>query len=147
MKRTPLTRRAPLKPGKPPVRKTRMKRVNPKTAKIRRQARDPRAQYVAEHFLCQVCGQRKATECHEIVRRSTAAKSILYRSTYIATCGDCHQHELGDYSRYPIARQLAVKLVNDPEHFSIEEVNRLRGRANSAITLADVARHLELRRA
>jgi hypothetical protein len=122
-----------------------MRRVNPKTAKIRRTARDPRAQYVAEHFTCQVCHKRQATECHEIVRRSTKATSILFRSTYIATCGTCHRNELSDYSRYPIARQLAVKLVADADHFSLEEVNRLRGRAQTAITLSDVAIYLEVK--
>jgi cytochrome c553 len=146
MKRSgPLRRKTPLTPGGPLKRKTRMKQVNPKTAKIRRQARDPRAQYVAEHFTCQVCHKRQATECHEIVRRSTKANSILYRSTYIATCYDCHENELGDYSRYPIARQLAVKLISDGDHFNLEEINRLRGRDANAITLTDVAKYLQLK--
>ena len=44
-----ITRRVGLKSTGPPTRRVRINRVNPKTAKLRRQARYPRAQYVAEH--------------------------------------------------------------------------------------------------
>jgi hypothetical protein len=127
-----------------PPRKKRMNRVNPKTAKLRRQARDPRAQYVAEHFTCQCCLKRQASECHEIVTRAKSAKSILYRCCYLALCSTCHRTEVSDYSRYPITRQLALKLVSDGDNFNLAEVNRLRGRDENAITLADVAKWLRM---
>jgi altronate dehydratase len=127
-----------------PPRKKAMNRVNPKTAAIRRQSKDPRAQYVAEHFTCQCCMKRQATECHEIVTRAKNAKSILYRSCYLALCRKCHNDEVSDYSRYPVSRQLALKLVSDGDHFNLAEVNRLRGTDESAITLADVARWLRM---
>ena len=121
-----------------------MKQVNPKTAAIRRQARDPRAQYVAEHWLCQCCLKRNATECHELVTRARNATSILYRSCYLSLCATCHRDELGDHSRWPVTRQLALKLVSDGDHFNLAEVNRLRGTDENAITLTDVAKWLRV---
>jgi hypothetical protein len=144
MKRSELKRTGELKRTPMPPRKKAMNRVNPKTAAIRRQSKDPRAQYVAEHFTCQCCMKRQATECHEIVTRAKNAKSILYRSCYLALCGYCHRNEVSDYSRYPVSRQLALKLVSDGDHFNLAEVNRLRGTDESAITLADVARWLRM---
>lgn len=120
-----------------------MKRVNPDTAKMRRKADPVRAKYVAEVFTCQCCGKRQATQCHEIVRRSTNKTSINYRCCYLALCEACHDL-MGDYSKYPITRQLALKSLTDPEHFRIDEINRLRGRDEGAITWADVSKHLRM---
>jgi hypothetical protein len=132
-------KRSPMPPRKKP-----MNKVSTKTRKTRSDSKDARAQYVAEHWTCQCCMKRQATECHEIVTRAKNAKSILYRSCYLALCELCHGNEVSDYSRYPVSRQLALKLVSDGDHFNLQEVNRLRGRDENAITLADVAKWLRM---
>lgn len=137
-------RKRPLKRTPMPPRKTYMNRVNPATAKQRREADPVRAKYVAEVFTCQCCGKRPATECHEIVRRSTSKKSIEYRCCYLALCHDCHEYSVSDYSKYPISRQLALKSIGDPEHFCLATVNKLRGRDEGAITWADVSKWLRM---
>jgi hypothetical protein len=45
---------------------------------------------------------------------------------------------LGDYSKWPISRQLAIKLSRDSTHYNLATVNCLRGRQATAITQADV---------
>lgn len=120
-----------------------MNRVNPATAKQRRQADPARAKYVAEVFTCQCCTKKVAHECHEIVRRSTNKKSIEYRCCFLALCPDCHEL-MGDYSKYPLSRQLALKSIADPEHFCLATVNKLRGRDENAITWADVSKWLRM---
>ncbi len=122
-----------------------MKRATPKTARMRRQSRDARAQYVAEHWTCQCCHKRRATECHEIVTRAANAESILYRCCYLAVCEACHRSEVSDYSRWPVTRQLAAKLLGDGDNFDLKVVNQLRGRDDNAITLADVAKWLAMK--
>lgn len=143
MKRSNIRRYTELK-RTPLARKSRMKRVSSKTAKRRRQAKGPREQYVASVLTCQCCFRRKASECHEIVTRAQSAESILFRCCYLALCHECHRDELSDYSRWPVTRQLALKLVADAAFFDLAKVNELRGRDANAITLADVARHLEV---
>jgi len=68
--------------------------------------------------------------------------AIADRSAWAAACSHCNCHLLTDKSKWPIARQLAVKLVYDPQHFDAARVNVLRGRAAGAVTLADVAAYL-----
>jgi len=55
--------------------------------------------------------------------------------TWLALCRDCHD-AAGDYSEWPITRQLAAKLLADPGRFDLRRFNEIRGRAPGAITLS-----------
>jgi len=55
----------------------------------------------------------------------------------------CHE-AMGDASEWSLTRQLALKLVRDPSRFNLERFNEIRGRAEGAIELADVVKHLDL---
>ena len=105
-------------------------------------ARQARNEYRNKH--CQLCHWLKATDCHEIARGPARKAALECRSTWLALCRPCHE-KLGDYSEWPVERQLALKLVVDPEHFDLVKVNRIRGRADGAITLADIVPHLKVR--
>ena len=54
-------------------------------------------------------------------------------------CVYCHEHALGS-----IAMQLAMKKIHDPETYNRIAVNRLRGRADDAITEAEVDEMLRI---
>ena len=56
-------------------------------------------------------------------------------AVWMRTCHDCHQGELDSM---PIVRQLAYKLIHDPEHYDRVAVNLLRHRQPSAITEVEV---------
>lgn len=138
MKRTPLNRRTPLQ------RKTWMKRMSAKRAKLIREAKPERDEYRDLFVMCQVCLRRKATDVHEICRGTHREAALRLRCAWLCCCRTCHRDELADASRWPISRQLACKLVGDPEFFDLELVNRLRGREVDAITLPEVAKWLKV---
>lgn len=103
-----------------------MRHTSTKTAKLNRTVNPIRAAYVAEKFTCECCCKRQAVDLHEIVRGANRQKAIQYRACWLALCRACHEL-LGDYSIWPPARQVALKLLRDPEHFDIEKIKECRG--------------------
>lgn len=106
-----------------------MKDVNP-----------PRAAYRKEFPCCQYCLLNDATDLHEICAGPAREKALSRREAWLHLCRECHR----ELQHKPVALACAVKLLEDPEHFSLEVVNELRGRAPGAITIADVRRYLKL---
>jgi hypothetical protein len=102
-----------------------------------------RKNFVAANFTCQCCMRRKAVDCHEIPRGAHREQALEHRCAWLAVCRPCHEL-IDDYSEWPVARQLALKLLGDPEHFDLLTVNRLRGRDENAITMGDVVVWLKL---
>lgn len=103
-----------------------------------------RDSFKASFRMCMLCNKRKAVDVHEIVTRAKSDKSVEHRCAWLCLCRTCHDDEVGDYSRYPISRQLALKLVADPEAFDLATINKLRGNDPNEFTLADVAKHLRM---
>ena len=66
------------------------------------------------------------------------------RAALLALCVNCHQR-MHDYSDFPPARQLALKLIVTPGDWDVVEVNRLRGRADRAIDFTDIVKYLRMR--
>lgn len=76
--------------------------------------------------FCAVCDTARATDLHEICR-GTSGRRLAYSkpSTWLYVCRHCHE-KLGDYSIWPPARQVALKLFVDPALFSLDEINACR---------------------
>ena len=51
---------------------------------------------------------------------------------------------MGGYAQWPIERQLALKMLVDPQYFDLLKICELRGRAPTAIVLEDVVPYLEM---
>lgn len=100
----------------------------------RSEARD---QFAIQFPKCWVCGKH-AHDTHEIVRGAMRHLGYIHRSCWIRTCRRCHDQELGDLSRWPVARQLALKKQYDPEYYNRIEVNLLRRRQPDSITESEV---------
>lgn len=66
------------------------------------------------------------------------------RSAWLALCHQCHDL-LGDYSKWPISRQIAAKMIADPEYCNPQRINSLKGTDACAIDWKDVARWLWMR--
>lgn len=62
----------------------------------------------------------------------------------MATCSVCNCDHLTDTNEWPVARQLAVKMLNDWGHFEIVTINEIMGRGPLAITMSEVISYLEL---
>lgn len=120
LKHTPLKRKTQLKRGKQRSWNSTLPPESPKHRKHRNMTSPARREYRKVFRLCQCCCKR------------------------LALCRDCRD-DLGDYSKWPIRRQLALKPVSDPGRFNLEVINEIRGRDEDAITLSDVAAYLELK--
>jgi hypothetical protein len=101
-------------------------------------AESTRRQFVYDIARCMICGScTGGGDVHEIARGPSRKEAYHNRAAWLLLCRQCHD-EVGNYMLWPIARQLAVKLVADPDYFDLEVVNRLRGRDKDAITMQEV---------
>lgn len=110
-----------------------MRTYSNKRARKNRQVKPGRAAYKKEFPWCQRPGcSRRAKQLHEISRGSgIRAKAIGEPCCWLHLCVKCHE-EMGDYSLWPIARQMALAELVNP-HFDREQINRLRNRDPNAI--------------
>lgn len=51
---------------------------------------------------------------------------------------------MDDYSKWPVSRQLALKMLADPNNFDRVLINQIRGRDENAIDLPDVVKWLRM---
>lgn len=72
-----------------------------------------------------ICGTASLVtmDVHEMVRRSHAPKSWCRLANFLLVCRRCHDTLLPNM---PLEKQLAYKLLCDPDCFSIAEVSRIR---------------------
>jgi len=113
-----------------------MKRISKKRSALLRKVKPLRDQYKAMFPWCQVplCAA-KATELHEISRGSSRGKSLGVRAALLHLCAFDH----GQMDVLPVAGQLALKLLADPDGYDRIAVNLLRGRQPEAISAEEVA--------
>ena len=91
---------------------------------------------------CQVPNcQYGAAECHEITRGINRQASLRERTTWL---GLCHNHhvDMGDYSVWPIERQIALKMIVDGEYFDLEKVFLVYGKR---IEFERISKYLRLK--
>ena len=112
-----------------------------------------RDEWSEEQWGCMACDHRwhnsihrwhnNILHTHEIVTRACNANSPNEPCTWLRVCRECHGQMVGGTSAWPIARQLALKKLRDPEHYDRQRVNVLRGRAPDAITEEEVDSYME----
>lgn len=133
MKRTPLTRKTPLK---------RNKRLNPISQKKMQEKRDTnaeRAAYVRRVWLCECCHKRPSTECHEMVGGGLRQLAVQERCCWLAVCRKCHDEIHHDHKAgWLLARQLACKKYADPKYYDRRRVLEIKGLAETAVTEGEV---------
>ena len=117
--------------------------MSKKRKALNRSCSPERQRYLKTAVLCDVCGTVAPKDVHEIARGPARSKAVAERCTWLAVCRACHE-ELDDFKAWPLARQLAVKLVVDPEFFDLQKFNQIRGRNAKALTLVDVAGFLSV---
>ena len=84
-----------------------------------------------------------AVDCHEILRGAHRARAIHERTTWLALCRRCHD-AMDDYGRWPVARQLALKLLVDPAHFDLATIIDIRGNGPREFEMGDIVRYLKM---
>ena len=105
---------------------------------------DLRRIWAEDQAKCWICGFEDRTGCelhtHEIACGPFRKKALTNAAAWVRICMKCHlsQHGIHNYADWPIARQLALKKKHDPENYDRIAVNRLRCRADEAITEDEV---------
>ena len=115
-----------------------MRNKSKKRAKQDRDAESVRDEYRRLYPWCQRADcDELGTDVHEIARGPARHKALQERCCLLHLCR-AHHDELGDYSQWPISRQLALKKWADPEFYNRRLVNEIRGREPEAITEEEV---------
>jgi len=102
---------------------------------------DIRSQFETEFDRCWLCGVKAINtwpprlETHEISRGPNRQKSLQERCALIRTCQRCHQNRLDGMD---VVQQYALKLMFDPNGYDRVRLNRLRNRADNAVTEGEV---------
>jgi 5-methylcytosine-specific restriction endonuclease McrA len=97
-----------------------------------------RREWGSDFYFCWVCGQRQSfapLEVHEIASRAQAPNRWATQENYFRACSQCNSHVLNNL---PESLQLAIKKHFDPDRYDRVLINRLRGRADNAISEGDV---------
>ena len=94
MKRTPLTRRSPLKPGKATLARSRMRRVGKRKERELDAIKAFSKAVLKRDPVCVRCAKRKATEAHHLVRksRSVGHKNAHHPDAGAGLCRACHAY-------------------------------------------------------
>ena len=117
--------------------------------------RPDRLAWCYEHFDggCMYCGRNPrnllggelALECHEIERRSHAAGRWGVRCNYLLLDRACHA---GPFATMDHAAQLAIKLLRNPDDFSLVDWLEIADpdlRAPLRVTMSDIIACLDLK--
>lgn len=129
-----LDRSSSLKSGGNLQRKPIRKRSTRKAKEIS-ETKDARRLYLEAHPRCCVCGG-VAVDVNEIPRGPSRVTAVRDPDAWNTACRSCHDNELGDYSKWPIAKQIARKWLE-----VLESINAHReGRAQT--DAEEVLQHL-----
>jgi len=94
--------------------------------------------FVEKYTHCNCCGRCDQLWCHEITRGSDREAALSKRCSWLAVCNHCNQEELTDAEKWPLPRQLALKWLCDRKHFDLSCICKIRGRAPTCVTMAEV---------
>ena len=92
---------------------------------------------------CMACRRESSHHLHEINRGSMRQQSYGEPATWLALCFSCHA-AMDLYSDWPVAKQLALKLVADPVNFDLHKINVIRRGSHGQVAIGDVAHYLQL---
>lgn len=102
-----------------------MRRQSPKTAALYRKHGPERKAFVEEMGRCAICRSILDLCCHEITNGPNRMKGFVDRAAWLCLCAQCNCHVITDKSEWPYERQLALKLLVDPEGFSFNRVQEI----------------------
>lgn len=117
-----------------------MKSVSKKRAKLMREVRQERMGFIAEKPYCFACQATFLPDLcvHEIARGSHRGQAVSQRVAWLVLCKYCNCGDVNRYDVYPLARQYLLKKYHDSAHYDRVALNRMRGRADDAISEEEV---------
>jgi hypothetical protein len=92
-----------------------------------------RETYRARFTQCMMCGE-PGTDVHEMARGPFRSHALDEPCAWLKLCRACHEEIDG----LPVLLQLAIKFLSDPRNFDVRRLNKIRRRAENAITPHEV---------
>lgn len=86
-------------------------------------------------WLCRLHWLSCRLEIHEIGSRAIAPLKWADKRNYLITCSKCHSEI---FSWLPEAAQIGLKKLHDKENYDRVFINRIRGRADDAVSEGEV---------
>lgn len=131
-----------------------MKRISTERKALMKEVGPDRREFIKEFGRCQNqepwAGEHfGALTVHEMTNGPNRERALRTRAALLVLCAGCNCSDFTDKKVWPLERQLALKLVVDPEFFDLGAINELlapKGCENppEVVTLAGVAKHLTL---
>ena len=112
--------------------------------RAKREADKRRNAFRKEQVRCCKCGLAygEPLDVHEIAAGGSRAQSARERCAWLLLCRTCH-NEVQGWPREKMVQQYALKKRSDPDYYDRVALNRIRGRADDAITEAEVDEAME----
>lgn len=108
------------------MKRTSIRPVSKERAKENRQNDQIHSAFMQYNPACALCG-RPSFDRHHICRGNGPRAASLYDTdTQLATCSWCHSADFGDGAVWPIARQVALKIitiVRKVNHYSTRNIS------------------------
>lgn len=115
-----------------------MRPYSKKRAKSNRAVAGARVAFKKENPWCMCCMEEPTAHVHEMASGSAGRpQGVVAREAWLTVCFKCHR-AIHETNLWPMAKQLAVKKLRDPEHYNRRLVNQMRGHAPDAITARQV---------
>lgn len=118
-------------------------------AKIDRRVGPLRVAYVERVGRCALCGCTQQLAVHEIANGAGSREQAIQEpATWLVLCNDvpgrsgCHGL-MSDKKRWPVPKQLCLKLITDPEYSNLAKFNAVY--THGTIHKSDLAVYLRIR--
>lgn len=102
-----------------------MRRQSLKTAALYRKHKAERQGFIFEYGSCWICGSVTGLCVDEICMGPNRLRAFPHREAWLCTCALCNCNVTTDTARWTLPLKLALKLDNDPAHFSIAKINEI----------------------
>lgn len=120
-----------------------MRRQSKKTRAVYLEWGPVRQAFLDEHPRCALPDCPRASQAvHEITSGSARMAGFVERATWLGVCYICNCERLTDAVKWPKARQLAAKMLQDPEGFDLEKFHAAYGRPMTAVPADEVLEYL-----
>lgn len=77
-------------------------------------------------MACGVPAAHTRLDCHEILNGPLRDKTLGEPCSLLVLCWICNSNEMTDKSKWPVAKQLALLQLRDPESYDLVRFNWLR---------------------
>ena len=111
------------------MKRSRIRSVSSKRRKRMNEVRPLRQALVEAAGRCMACrvsARDARLDCHEILNGALRDKTLDEPCSLLVLCWNCNSNKMTDKAEWPVARQLALLQLRDPDSYDLVRFNWLR---------------------